>query len=335
VSLTGHNAFASKASDAAVQGSLAPDIQHIFSQPAYVNKFNRFVTFEGGPTTATASARAEGGFLMENGGHKYGAYFGRLSDTQPTFRGTTFQAQENPINLYWGQGAFGLGLSHSASENLTGNIKQTSLGVNAGYLVGDGEIALGFENGTAEKLNADNVNTDTFKMKSPYISASYLHKFDKIWAKASYGMGEGEQVVAAVTTATKYSTMQLSVMHQATESLYYGLQYNATNKEQTTAGTAKKHDTTNLPFYIGFEKDAASWITLRASLLQNVIVGSDKDDIMLVKEKKNPHNTKVAAGAGLKFNGMVIDGLFTAASEANGKLNTADLMTNVSLTYWF
>ena len=105
----------------------------------------------------------------------------------------------------------------------------------------------------------------------------------------------------------------------------------------TVIANAFTQEQTHLPFIIGVEADAASWLTLRASAKQNVILGSSKvnqGDSTTIK-----NNTTVALGAGLKFNKFTLDSTLAAgsvpATAGNGSIDANNLMANASLTYMF
>jgi hypothetical protein len=98
-----------------------------------------------------------------------------------------------------------------------------------------------------------------------------------------------------------------------------------------------KTTATNMPFMVGIEYDAASWATLRGSATQNVLLGSRKVDngaAAGVDEANTiSHNTKVAAGLGLRFGKWVADGSWAASTTGN--INTTNFMTNLGMTYMF
>jgi hypothetical protein len=101
-----------------------------------------------------------------------------------------------------------------------------------------------------------------------------------------------------------------------------------------TMGTSKtgtsKTEETKMPVIIGVEADAASWLTLRGSITQNVLIGSTKTTGS--EADTIAPNTKVAAGAGFKFNKAVLDVVLNAGTS--GALD-ANLGANAGLTYMF
>ena len=116
----------------------------------------------------------------------------------------------------------------------------------------------------------------------------------------------------------------------------------------TSAYFCKEYKTTRVPVVIGIETEAASWLTLRASIAQ-AVWGTEKD---AKNERSIANNTSVNAGATLKFGELSVDGVIgnnngttsstpasttnaQAGSGTNGSLRTDNLMTRVSMTYRF
>jgi hypothetical protein len=106
--------------------------------------------------------------------------------------------------------------------------------------------------------------------------------------------------------------------------------------------------TITLPLVVGLEYDAASWLALRASVVQNVYGNAEADPKAGSKVSGTVANTAVNAGASLKFGELTVDGLISTDSNGdasagttqstaggNGSLRTDALMTRVSMTYRF
>jgi hypothetical protein len=125
------------------------------------------------------------------------------------------------------------------------------------------------------------------------------------------------------------------------------------NDGLTSATAGVSGDTTNitLPIVVGLEYDAASWLALRASVVQNVYGNSKVDPKAGSKSSGTIANTAVNAGASLKFGELTVDGLISTTADGdasagagtpslstnagNGSLRTDALMTRVSMTYRF
>jgi hypothetical protein len=110
------------------------------------------------------------------------------------------------------------------------------------------------------------------------------------------------------------------------------------------AAPAPKLKTQELPVTIGMEAEATSWLTLRGSVTQNVILNTEETAVLNVAKKKTQTNTtNVSAGATLNFGKLKVDGVIgtTGASRAaptateQGVLATDNLLTRVGVTYMF
>lgn len=94
--------------------------------------------------------------------------------------------------------------------------------------------------------------------------------------------------------------------------------------------------------YAGVEADAASWLTLRASLSQSVLIGTNKvnDAVTNVstRDESGMADTTAALGAGLKWGKATVDGSLRAGTNGNfglGDSGSTGFMTQVSLNYNF
>ena len=103
-----------------------------------------------------------------------------------------------------------------------------------------------------------------------------------------------------------------------------------------------KSSSTNLPLTFAMEADATSWLVLRGSVSQNVIIGESKT--IAGKKTSTANSAVVNAGATLNFGKLKVDGVIgtTAASRAGsvgtsntGVLATDNLMSRVGVSYWF
>ncbi|MFN8369406.1 MAG: hypothetical protein U0T83_02140 [Bacteriovoracaceae bacterium] len=106
-----------------------------------------------------------------------------------------------------------------------------------------------------------------------------------------------------------------------------------------------------LPLTFGLEAPALTWLTLRGSVTQNLFSSTTNSyGNGVVKKKKSMNNTtSVNAGASLIFGAISVDGVVglsdtslnftspssTSAGTKNGVLNLDDLLTRVSLSYYF
>ncbi len=96
----------------------------------------------------------------------------------------------------------------------------------------------------------------------------------------------------------------------------------------------KKITSTELPLFLGLEHNVTSWAVFRASVRQNFIFGSTKDETATNTDAESVgSNTTVAAGLGLKYGQLVLDGSLAAAT--NGNVNGNAFLTQAGVTYNF
>lgn len=108
-----------------------------------------------------------------------------------------------------------------------------------------------------------------------------------------------------------------------------------------------------VPVTVGLEYDAASWLTLRGSVVQNLISQADNDydgatGLSIGVQQKKPegkrtvaNSTNVNAGLTLKFGELAIDGVIGTSGTTNdtatenGTLSLDNLASRVAMTYKF
>lgn len=136
-------------------------------------------------------------------------------------------------------------------------------------------------------------------------------------------------------SATVIHVGAISKIKKEGAEFFYGAGLTSTTSKEKIADS--KTDELHLPLIIGLEADANSWLTVRGSVTQNLLlVDSSKTTTAgTTTSEKSPgaNTTTLAAGAGLKFNKVVVDGSILAAGSQ--VLNSANLLGQVGLTYAF
>lgn len=316
---------------------------------------------------------AEGGFVRSTGDTKYGLYFGRTSAfTNGARRSFGFLRQENPLELQYAQkGAMNWGAAFNYSSSdlkaATNTKKQSAMGARFGAsadnweafaVVGLGSSADGNDakNIPSRDIDGDGAfDANELIVLSADPNSKYkgtigfklggAYKVDTTRMYAKYYM-DGFQYESTVNTTyndLKMTQSQLDLGAIETMKFdaghwFYGAAIQMFEaKTSITAGDIKT-TATYLPFLVGVEHDATSWMVLRAAVTQNVLLGSKKIDdgsLSVMPDDANTprNNTKLAAGLGLKFGKWAVDGSWAASSTGN--INTASLMTNLGMTYNF
>lgn len=364
IALASTSAFASRARVQSL-GSSAHiiDTQSVYSNPAKMFLMGDFVSLESGKqaTNTIASAanpndNAEGTLVRSMGDAKMGLGLGHKSENASAFglRAlliATVLEQQNPIELSYGMKSGDMTwagtLVYSNYNDKKNQVKESSMGVRLGALMGAWDFAAGIGLGNEVK---DKVNNKNFKGTAGVsLYAGYA-------MNSMYYFGEvvlaGAKVETQTTGAQTDKANQTKVTLGAIESVkkdgnefFYGAKLVNTmlKNEKTSAATEEKTNSLILPVIVGLEAEATSWMTLRGSLTQNVLVSQSKKEVGGSTagtgfEFAPGANTTVAAiGAGLKFNKITIDGTLEGLTGAapSQDLSGDTLLTTVGLTYMF
>ena len=351
VALVATSAFASKARLGALQNSvhLEDTRDVVSSRPDQALAHGEFAAMELSANATGANdttPNAEGGFVRKMGENSaLGAWIGNksnLATTSLALVGSTPKLQ-NPLNLYYaskmGEMMWGLGLNYSAAEDKFAKSKSTSMGLtasvssNAGW---DAQLGLGL---TGEATQAD---TTKYEQKSP-VSLGGRYTMDTMYFYGSYAMygGKSKNISAGTTNSeVDNNDLKIGVINSHKKDgadFFYGVSYmSSTSKIKDGAKT----ETTAFPVIIGVEADATSWLVLRASVTQNVLMASNKvtpASGTATTDSSMYDNTVTAAGLGLKLGKFMVDGSLAATSGNSGKFGTNDagFLSNVGMTYMF
>lgn len=343
------------------------DVQTAFNNPSHLLMLSDYATFETGPTNPTAystsltavpsnTAAAEGGFTRSHGDAKYGAYLGRKSDFTTSVRAHMgFKGQENPIELQYAmKGAvnWGVALNISSSDTKSGTTpqKQNAYGARFGAHTADweayGVVGLGADatGGTASTTFSIPADADAKLAGTTGFKIGGSYKMEHLYYFAKYYQDGAKYSSSVNTTADglKFAQSQADVgvvdhMKMDGGEWFYGVSiqmFESNRNGASNAALESKVNTTSLPFLLGMEYDATSWMALRASVTQNVLLGSKKTQTSTTdKTDTIANNTTVAAGIALKMNKWTLDGSWAAGTT--GDVNTTALITNAALTYNF
>ncbi len=346
------NAFASKARVQAlgqdvVRGSHhISDSRNIFRNPARLNETKNYLVTEWGTSNdvETVNApRAEGGFFRESGAFNYGLYLGNNEGNDA--RVGNYLDQDNALDLFlagdmgmkWGAR---LHYASGSDQQAVVTRKNSALGLGLGVIAGAAEGYLNLDLSDTSKGRTTGLAADEWKISPSYlVGGSYT--MEKMTAFASYEGRKSEEKVTGVTTKSKSTAIIAGVGHSIdinpTARIYTDAKVVITN---VTTGIAKTKSNT-LPVTLGFEADATSWLTVRGSVSQNVILNSETN--AAGKKKTNDETTTVNAGATLNFGKLKVDGLVGTTNQAGtatsgtsrGVLQADNLMSRVGVSYWF
>lgn len=353
LALVSTNAFASKARLEALKGNngaaslYVSDKGNLFRNAATINTHKNFVTTEwGGKGDANgddvkATPRAEGGFFKDAGSLAYGLYFGNDgSDKGRT--ADNFMRQDNALDLFIGGDAglqWGARLHYANSKQepatpATFTKKNTAFGLGLGVVMGAAE---GYANiDISDKSTGGTAAGDEWKQKPTFtLGGSYDLMGYTLFAELSNGKveqsGTNKETIKATDVrvgAGRIWEINPTARVIADASFVYNIK-----KTEAGATTTKDKDMT-LPVTFGFEADATSWLTLRGSVGQNVILNNKKSETGATTTKTtNANTTTVNGGATLNFGKLAVDG--SIGTTKSGSLNTDELLSRVGVTYNF
>lgn len=345
-------AMASKARMTALGNSAhLIDTTTIFVNSADVHYLGDFATIEfGTANNAAGTPHAEGGFVRSSSMGKWGAHLGRQSATVNEFVDTVNAAiapvellkEQNALDLIYGtelggqKWGFGLHYSNAKDEGANvaaqGNRKVSTLGGSFGVRNDIWNAYLRF--GLTGKTESDFAGAGSPELEQKGLfDLGFGYWIDTLYVDAKFLTTKGTFTAGPTDTdieKTDYSVGVTDNVKVDGGNFFYGVRF-ANTEVKTDAG---KDTAMGLPVLAGIEVDATSWMVLRGSIKQTVLLGETKDDSTTPEQKTNLLNdTTVAAGAGLKFGKLSLDG--TLEGSTTGKVNANTLLANASLTYMF
>lgn len=335
-------------------------------------------------TDSETAPRAEGGVFREMGTFAYGLYLGnnqgsalqanRNKDTDSTVAtdNYSFLGQDNGLDLFFGGDMglqWGARLHYAKSKNektnlaytgttptTFGSAKNSALGISLGVIQGDIEAYFNTDlsdksTGTfknASTSTAPVLSSDEWKLK-PSFNVGGSYKMNGFTFFGDYSNYKVEANIAGAKSTIKGNTVTVGAgrIHDVnpTARVFTNASVVLSKAEEVTGANTEKETAESLPVVVGFETDATSWLTLRASITQNVILGSTKTEETGTATVKasSANSTDIAGGATLVFGKLKVDGVIGTTGAARnstskaeeGVLATDNLMTRVGVTYNF
>lgn len=356
------SAFASKARLEALGQNVfgsqyLDDNRNVFLNPAHLNTHYDWITMEWGNTnkayTGTsadnaAGPKAEGGMFKNTGNMIYGLYFGSESDVSQNLRkgaglADAVAEETNNLDLFIAGDAgvqWGVRLTHGAYEDEANDHESTATRMTVGVVSGNIDTFLNFglankaDDGTNEFDGAGSIDFGiTYGMGDMDIYARY--------STISAEDANEDEYTRSDTTLGVAKTYKLNDKANAWASAYYTM--SSTENDFAASGAPGESKSNYLPVVIGLEVMAKEWLTLRGSVVHEVI-GTDEADNG--DKSTRADTTTVNAGASLIFGDLTIDGLIgnstdgdnasgNSTASGNGNLRTDNIMSRVSMTYKF
>jgi len=348
--------------DDEVGSYILDDTRNVFYNPAYVNRYKEYMIFEWGEDASTAdsdtSPKAEGGYFNGGGNFGYGVYLGGESDSAIANRdsiNSTFLDQDNPAHIFvsgdmgveWG---FSLAYSQNEDEQSpsTNPIKreQSSLDLNMGFIAGNLNFFANFDifdrsEGSTASPDEDYEADLGMKIGGAYALGDYTAYAN--FSKTGFEYRNGSGVIDREDEDLVYQIGFGKVQDLSdTSKLIFDISYNKSenDSEQNKSSTPTALDTSSwsFPLTIGFETEVKDWLTLRGSVKKNIL-GEGEDTSKRSQTTQN--TTTVSMGTTLTLGAIKLDGLIGATDTSgnngtkSGAISSNNLMTRVSLQYWF
>lgn len=283
---------------------------------------------------ATVGATTDGGMIRAMGDARLGFFVGAVDKA----RTGTYLGVENPFTVAYaakaGDMAWGVLFNYSSSNKKATTAATDDQNQNFMSVVGSLEIkelTVALDLGLTDKAKGTGTD-DTAEMSKAPITVSAKYAMGDWTYYGAYMMATDKTTVTSVETKTTKSDLTIGAIN-ATKAegadFFYGLAYQIQNEKTGS----DKTDTTTMPVIVGIEADAASWLTLRGSVEQNVLLGGTKKTGSVETGLDTPaHDTTVAAGMGFKFAKSNLD--ITLKAAGTGDLNS-NLGANAGFTYLF
>lgn len=334
LSLVGPQAIASKARvNTLIGADHLTDLQTVFNYPSHIHLISNQLAFEFG----AVGNGAEAGFLRNTpGGGRIMGYFGHQNPTPMTSdvrAAGGYLTQVNPVEVIYGINNYAFGASLSTVDNKRSGTKETTV-VGKYGISGDDYAAFIHLHliSAAEKVNGANRD----KMNSApqiYLGAQKKSGEYNFFGSLHIGNSKNEPG-AGGSQDIKDTDITLGVEDRTLKTtaadIYYGIKLDLRQRDATGADL----NSLQVPVFVGLEYAVTTWGTFRASASQNLLIGSEKDESTGSTDANGiAANTRVAAGIGLKYENLMLDGALTAATS--GAINGSTFLSQASVTYLF
>lgn len=339
------------------------DEQSIFANINHINSLGNFVSLESGltavsSTTTNTTSHAEGlvgvklnadDTLVVALGHQDEAVID--SRHLASQLGSDFLRQENPVYVLWGHkgelNSYGVGYFYSNYEDKLTGASESSSGLNLGLTMGAWRYYAVYTlvNSAAAAANTRFDGAGYLAANIDYSGDTnlfYLRLIRSSEKASTSGVESSSNTVQVVRLGLTDSTPKDS------STFFWGGEVVSTTVDCRVLASLdcnQKYTSTLLPIWFGLEAQATSWLVLRGSVKQSILVNQSKDAVgypagsftntngALSEYAAGPGNTVVAIGAGFTLQRLTIDGLLKASTTQN--VNSTDFLSQLGLKYLF
>lgn len=334
------------------------DEQLLFLNPIHINYLSEFISLETGTANAassgTGTANAEGILSRRLFEKNVVLALGHQDFTVLRTRrfvnslGATYNLNQNPIHIFVGNETgdinYSVGFSYSNFHDKVALSKENSLGFSAAVEIGAWQIY-------STALVNNSVEQAANKLEAAgALSLGISFVGDNTQAFVVYNRDPVKSTIANVEDQLHLSqTLRIGIVESNVKDgndIFWGAEIDTTKVDCHTLASVhceQSYISTTVPVWVGIESEASSWLTLRASLTQTMLVNQSKDDVGYpsgVLQFSNgsrseylngPNSTTFMAGLGLKFKDVTLDGSLAAATGQ--QLNQNSFLSHLGLKF--
>ena len=295
-----------------------------------------YVYVEHGASAASGvGGTAEGGFFREGSSMSYGLYLnssehGQLASAAGTVGGVDIAIDPARVDVFLRSNSgmnWGVRLGY---ESVTVDAQTTT----SGAVIAADQDGSAFDLSLNAELGGANVWL-TYVPGTDALATGGTNTEADMSIGATYGYGdhtlfveyssEGGNDVAAPLTNDAETTLTIGAGRtMSTDSGMFF--YDVTLESISNEGNSDKVSKMALPVTFGFEAQATSWLTWRASIQQSLFGSRDNDG-----KDSSARTTTFGVGASLNWGSLRLDGVVSNTAA----IGTNDLMSNVSAVYNF
>ena len=333
------------------------DASTVYSKPADMFAVSDSLTIESGKTNIVPNGGAgndvtqgaEALMIRSAGdakwalslGHDDVRSFSQRAAADADVAGIAIIGQQNPFELSYGMKAGDMAwaatLVYSNFNNKKAEVKETTTGLKFGAATSTWDATIDL--GLTDKWE-DSIANDEFKGKSNVAVRGGMWISSDMYAYADLAMGGYEATDAGtVESEVKSQEIEIGVINTVKNEgneFFWGAGLASLQSKDEAVAVDSKTTALVLPLIIGVEANAASWLTLRGSVQQAVLINNSKTEAGGVTGSEfapGENTTTFAGGAGLKLGKLALDGSILANNTQT--INSANLLGTVGLTYAF
>jgi hypothetical protein len=329
---------------------LFKDNRNIFLNPAQIGSMGNQLNFEMGNSTVANTPNAEGGFIYDWNNGKLGVQLGRQSDVTRTISKYVTPlgvvTPKDSFDVIWGQKGntgWGAGLHYASTVNDPSGAtskKGSELILSGGMVQSAAEYYAQLAVMASSENNTGANPPGKWDGKT-YIKVGGAWTLDNTTKVIGQIFNNGYNYNAAGGAVTEIKSLLIDVRYNKVHkpktdvTFFYGAGFTNVTGDASSGGTKNDITVQQVPLFFGLESAATSWMDVRASVTQGVLLNSQKNVSLptVADTQSDPNSTTLGAGTTLKFTNFILDATLAAAST--GDINSAALLSHASILYYF